>query len=86
MGVWLTGIRPSLHKLLVFGTHCHYFHDQKNKLLARGRPARFLGLTAEGNFQLFDFGISTVVTRRHVSSRERPPVPDSQQVVTAGGG
>jgi transposase InsO family protein len=72
---WLTGKKPSVERMKIFGAHCTYYHDgpNKHKLLPRGRAARFIGLAEERYYMLWDSENQRIVTRTHVQFRERGP-------------
>ena len=82
---WLTGVKPTIKRIRVFGSHCTYFDDPGNKLLPRGRSARFIGVESDTYYVLWDADAHKIVTRRHVMFRERgPSIPYG--VDTEGGG
>ena len=70
---WLTGTKPSIKRIHVFGSHCTYYDDPQNKLLPRGRSARFIGVESDTYYILWDAAAHKIVTRRHVVFRERGP-------------
>jgi hypothetical protein len=71
---WLTGKKPSVARMKIFGSHCTYFHDQnEHKLAPRGRPARFIGISEGRYYTLWDPANQRIVTRTHVQFRERGP-------------
>jgi hypothetical protein len=82
---WLTGRKPSIKRVHVFGAHCTYFSDPGNKLLPRGRSARFLGVYDETYYILWDAEAHSVVTKRHVQFRERGPSLPLAQISEGGG-
>ena len=82
---WLTGKRASLRHAHLFGAHCTYYHDPGNKLLPRGRAARFLGLEDEHKLVLWDPSSHTIVVRKHVQFRERGPSCPEETGYEAGG-
>ena len=70
---WLTGKKPSVKHVHVFGAHCTYYEVQGNKLLPRGHAARFIGIADNTYYILYDAIRGKIVTRRHVQFRERGP-------------
>jgi transposase InsO family protein len=80
-----TGERQSIKKVRVFGAHCMYHEDTQNKLMPRGRAARFLTVATYG-FLLYDPAKRTVVNRHHVDFREHGPAPIPGMIAGRGEG
>ena len=78
-----TGVKPTIKKIRVFGSHCTYFEEQPNKLLPRGHAARFLHV-ADYGYYLWDPASNKLVHRRHVDFRERAAVIPSTDPTVGG--